>query len=334
MANIPHDRLPCGFSESDLIAEALGETPPQTQQKVQAHTAECLSCTRLLEQYQSLQTELQAVSVQPGEKEGLQQARRVLDTQLAQRQDHVHPRLTLKTWHSPIGDIRVGTTNKGVVLVEFVRPDEPAVATRFQQHFTVHDSGPETTHLIQQLDEYFHGQRQQFDWTVDDTFMRSDFQREVLQATAEIPYGTVVTYQGIANMIAQPKAVRAVAQALRHNPIPIHIPCHRVLGSDGRLTGYAGNLVDLKQRILETEGIPVVATSKGPAIAKKHMYVGWRLSNRFCRPDCRTLAGLQVSERVLIPSQARAQELGYAPCDTCRPQLYPLDKENSLWLDA
>ena len=331
MPHIPHDLLPCGFSESDLIAEVLGEASARLQHRVQTHIAECLSCVELLRQYRSLQSQLQDVSVPTSQAYGLQQARRALDARLTAQ---ARPRLSLEIWHSPIGDIRIGATHKGVVLVEFVRPDEPDYLPRFQQHFSVGDGGPETGQLIQQLGEYLNGKRQQFDWTVDDSFMRSDFQREVLRATAEIPYGTVVTYQGIADSIKQPKAVRAVAQALRHNPVPIHIPCHRVLGSDGRLTGYAGNLVGLKQRILETEGIPVVATAKGPAIAKKHMYVGWRQRTAFCRPDCPTLKEQPAGERVLIPSQARARELDYAPCETCRPQSYPIEKEHELWRDA
>lgn len=331
MSHISRDLLPCGFSESDLIAEALGEAQPQLQQRIEAHIADCPSCVGLLRQYRSLQSQLQDVARSTTAAHGLQQARRVLDARL---REQGRPRLSLEIWHSPIGDIRIGATHKGVVLVEFVRPNDPDCLPRFQQHFTVDRSGTQTARLVQQLKEYFGGQRQQFDWTVDDSFMRSDFQREVLQATAEIPYGTVVTYQGIADIIEQPKAVRAVAQALRHNPVPIHIPCHRVLGSDGRLTGYAGNLVDLKQRILETEGIPVVATAKGPAIEKKHMYVGWRQRTSFCRPDCHTLKEQLAGERVLIPSQARARELGYEPCETCHPQLYPLDKEHRLWLDA
>ena len=164
--------------------------------------------------------------------------------------------------------------------------------------------------------------------------MRSDFQRKVLRATAGIPYGTVITYQGVADIIEQPKAVRAVAQALRHNPVPIHIPCHRVLGSDGRLTGYAGNLVDLKQRILETEGIPVVETPRGLCISKAQLYVGWRLQQRLCRPNCRTLKGQTAGERVFMPSQTRAQEIGYMPCDVCHPERYPLGQEKELWSDA
>ena len=91
---------------------------------------------------------------------------------------------------------------------------------------------------------------------------------------------------------------------------------------------------NLKQRILETEDIPVVKTTKGLCISKAQLYVGWRLQHRLCRPDCQTLKQQTAGERVFIPSQTRAQELGYAPCDVCHPHRYPLEQEEELWLDA
>jgi O-6-methylguanine DNA methyltransferase len=129
------------------------------------------------------------------------------------------------------------------------------------------------------------------------------------------------SYQSIAEMIGQPRAVRAVAQALRHNPVPSHIPCHRVIGSDGTLVGYAGNLVGIKKRILEVEGVPVVDTQKGLAISKSRMFVGWRRDRWFCRPRCSTLKDQPAGDRAFISSRARAEEMGYQPCDVCRPDL-------------
>jgi methylated-DNA-[protein]-cysteine S-methyltransferase len=144
-----------------------------------------------------------------------------------------------------------------------MRPGESAsLPVYLQQAFTVEGGSAGMAHLVGKLAEYFAGTRRDLEWIVDDALIRSDFQRAVLQATANVPYGTVVTYQGIAETIGQPKAVRAVAQALRYNPVPIHIPCHRIIGSDGNLTGYAGNLVGIKKHILEIEGIPVVESAK------------------------------------------------------------------------
>ena len=322
MRNTRSHQLLCGFNENDLIAEVLGEASPGLHQQVQAHLVTCQSCAVLLEQYQHLRAQLRSLPVVGDSKQGLHEARRVLDARLAGK---TRPRLLLEVWHSPVGDIRIGKTDKGVALVEFVRPEESESPTiHWQKTFAVEPSGPEVADLIRKLRDYFSGRRRDLEWIVDDVLMRSDFQREVLRATAEVPYGTVVTYQGIAEAIGQPKAVRAVAQALRYNPVPIHIPCHRVIGSDGSLTGYAGNLVGVKRQILEVEGIPVVETAKGLAIPKARMYVGWRHDRYFCLPGCSTLREQSAGDRAFIPSRLRAEEMGFQPCDVCRPDTYPL----------
>jgi O-6-methylguanine DNA methyltransferase len=315
-------QLPCGFTEDLLIAEALGENSYNLSQQVAAHFVTCYACRQLLDRYQRLRAHLSVMSSPQGEAQGLLVARRRLDARLTQKN---RPRLQLKVWRSPVGDIRLGKTEKGVALVEFVRHNEATDSpARWRNDFTVENDGGEVAALIQKLDDYFSGKTHTLEWIVDDVLMRSDFQREVLRATAEVPYGTVVTYQGIADTIGQPKAVRAVAQALRHNPVPIHIPCHRVIGSDGALTGYAGNLVEIKQKILAVEGIPVVETSKGLAIPRARMYVGWRHDRAFCRPDCSCLKDQSAGDRAFIPSRARAEEMGYTACDVCRPDIHPL----------
>jgi len=322
MRTIQKRQLPCGFTEDLLIAEALGETTSSLSQQVAQHLVECLSCRKLLDRYQRLRTHLSVLSNPQGEEQGLLVARQRLETRLAQK---TRLRLQLKVWHSPVGDILLGKTDKGVALVEFVRQEDPTDSpSRWRNDFLIENNGVEVNLLIENLEDYFTGKAHALEWTVDDVLMRSDFQREVLRATADVPYGTVVTYQSIAETIGQPKAVRAVAQALRYNPVPIHIPCHRVIGSDGALTGYAGNLVELKQKILAIEGIPVVNSGKGLTIPKTRMYIGWRHDRYFCRPDCVCLKDQPAGDRAFIPSQVRAEEIGYTPCDICRPDVHPI----------
>lgn len=314
--------LPCGFTENDLIAEALGEAAAHVSLRTRTHLLGCRSCVTLLEQYRSLREHLTVLSKEEAVLPGLPEARRTLDARLM---PHSRPRLFLNVWHSPVGDIRIGKTNKGVALVEFVRSDEKkSPGDSLQETFTIESSDEAIADLTKKLQDYFDGKLQNLDWTVDDTLMRSDFQREVLRATAEVPYGTVVTYQSIADTMGQPKAVRAVAQALRFNPIPIHIPCHRVIGSDGSLTGYAGNLTTIKKQILAIEGIPVIENTKGLAIAKERMYVGWRRDRCFCLPRCPSLKDQLAGDRAFIPSRTRAEAMGYMPCDVCHPEVNAL----------
>lgn len=103
---------------------------------------------------------------------------------------------------------------------------------------------------VAQLQEYFQGRRKQF--TVPLQPVGTEFQQQVWRALTRIPYGTTSTYKELAAAIGKPKASRAVGSACHHNPLPVIIPCHRVIGSSGSLTGYAGGLA-LKQQLLALE---------------------------------------------------------------------------------
>ena len=104
----------------------------------------------------------------------------------------------------------------------------------------------------EQLLAYLRGKRTGFDLPLAPH--GTPFQRAVWDALLEIPYGRTCTYGEVAARIGRPRAVRAVGQANHRNPLPIFIPCHRVIGTNGALTGYAGGL-ELKRRLLELEGI-------------------------------------------------------------------------------
>jgi methylated-DNA-[protein]-cysteine S-methyltransferase len=104
-----------------------------------------------------------------------------------------------------------------------------------------------------ELDEYFAGRRRDFDLPID-WALASAFGRRVLEATAEIPFGQVSTYGAVAAQAGNAKASRAAGRALGANPIPIVVPCHRVIGAGGRLTGYTGGL-HRKVALLEIEGV-------------------------------------------------------------------------------
>lgn len=126
-----------------------------------------------------------------------------------------------------------------------------------QRHMPDSASWPEQSdHTVlvqarQELDEYFSGQRHVFALPLDLSY-GTDFQQTVWQALGEIPFGKTQTYGGLSQQLGRPSAVRAVAAAIGRNPISIVVPCHRVLGADGSLTGYAGGLAR-KQALLHLE---------------------------------------------------------------------------------
>ena len=113
-------------------------------------------------------------------------------------------------------------------------------------------SAARTADIVHQLRAYFTGERRTFDVRLDLRHV-SPFQRRVLMAAASVPPGQVVSYGEIARRIGQPRGSRAVGQALGHNPIPIVIPCHRVIAAGGRIGGYGGGL-PTKRKLLRLEG--------------------------------------------------------------------------------
>jgi methylated-DNA-[protein]-cysteine S-methyltransferase len=145
---------------------------------------------------------------------------------------------------SPIGRLRLVSDGSHLRAIEFEGRHGPTAGDRDV-------SDPVLRDCARQLREYFAGQRKRFELPLSSG--GTDFQREVWQQLVRIPYGDLHTYAQIAAAIDRPKAVRAVGAANGSNPLPIVVPCHRVIGSDGSLTGFAGGL-DAKRRLLELEG--------------------------------------------------------------------------------
>lgn len=156
---------------------------------------------------------------------------------------------------TPIGPMFVCSTEKGICLLEFT--DRRMLETEFedlQKRLNAVILTGENGHINQlktELQEYFEGKRTQLNVILDTP--TTPFRQQVWNMLLQIPYGKTVTYKDQAVKIGNPKAVRAVASANGHNRVAIVIPCHRVIGSDGNLTGYAGGL-DRKKWLLELEG--------------------------------------------------------------------------------
>jgi methylated-DNA-[protein]-cysteine S-methyltransferase len=154
---------------------------------------------------------------------------------------------------APIGRVWVATTDAGLVRVSFRRSEASFIdELRRRLRGDIVKSAAQLAPVVAQLEAYFAGRRRVFDLPID-LRMATPFQRRVLTATRSVPAGQVVPYGEIARRIAQPKASRAVGQALGHNPVPIVIPCHRVVAGGGRMGGYTGGLT-IKKKLLAIEG--------------------------------------------------------------------------------
>lgn len=150
---------------------------------------------------------------------------------------------------TPAGAIAVWVTHNGVRRIGGVTPE------MIEEGHWDADADPTLAAALQQLDQYFNRKRKHFDLPLDFSGA-TEFQRRVFKRLIGIPYGRIVSYGDIADEWGEPGAARAVGQAVAANPLPIVVPCHRVVRSDGRLGGYSGGL-RRKVALLEIEGVDV-----------------------------------------------------------------------------
>lgn len=153
--------------------------------------------------------------------------------------------LTYRTVSTPLGDITAVADDDGLTQVILAGDDGSVLASATE-------GGPIVDAAAAQLGEFFAGERMAFDLPLAPC--GTDFQQTVWKALRDVPFGATATYGDIAKAIGQPTATRAVGAANGRNPIPIVIPCHRVIGASGELTGYSGGGgVETKRRLLDHE---------------------------------------------------------------------------------
>jgi O-6-methylguanine DNA methyltransferase len=143
------------------------------------------------------------------------------------------------------------------------------------------------------------------------------FQQQVLEKIRAIPRGEVRPYTWVAREVGSPKAVRAVGTALRKNPIPLLIPCHRVIRSEGALGAYAAGGTAMKERILTFEGVDLPELRSLSRSGKRLR--GSRNTRIFCLPTCYSRKRAKLQHTVYFGSAHEARQAGYRPCKLCRP---------------
>ena len=149
---------------------------------------------------------------------------------------------------SPVGELFLATTERGLCRISYRIEGQDEELARL---FGVRVLRTPLDAVRRELDEYFEGDRREFDLPLD--LRVAPFHEAVLHELARVPYGRTETYGALAAKVGRPKAARAVGTVMNRNPIPIILPCHRVVGANGSLTGYAGGL-RVKRALLELEG--------------------------------------------------------------------------------
>jgi len=217
---------------------------------------------------------------------------------------------------SPIGPLVVAWNGLGVSAVEAADDD-----ATFEAHHVARTGRP--THRAERLPaglgraiaRRLDGDRRV---RIDlDLRGHTDFERDVWHKALEIPRGEVRPYGWIAAEIGRPKAVRAVGTALGHNPVPLIVPCHRVVRTDGTIGQYSLGGPDNKRTILAAEGLDPDDFERR-ARAGEH-YTGSRTTHIVCNPTCRHARRVMDKHRVWFRSLDAAADAGYRPCKICRP---------------
>ena len=155
-------------------------------------------------------------------------------------------------YDSPVGTLVLAATEEGLVTISYRDADDviDTLATKVSPRVLSYPK--RLDEVRRQLDDYFGGRRHEFDLDLDWS-LATAFQRTVLDVVQEVGFGHVATYHDVARAIGRPTASRAAGGANARNPLPIVVPCHRVIGSDGSLTGYGGG-IERKAFLLEMEG--------------------------------------------------------------------------------
>lgn len=309
----------CRDIEPALLATATGEADARAAHRVDEHVARCTACRAELGRYRAIDTVARAL---PPAETPSEAARAHLASRLADLRRRL---LTYGIWPSPLGNILIARSEEGVALVEYLGAATSVKASRMARTPGVEfeEDGAEVKRLGAELLDYIRGRRTRLEWPLDLRLAGSDFHRAVLEATAAVPYGAVTSYARIASTLGRPSAVRAVAQALRWNPVPIVVPCHRIVGASGALTGYAGNKIPLKQRLLSVEGVRLLADHE-PHVARDRMYAHNLGDTEYCVPTCGSLSKQSLARLTLFSTREGAEAAGLGPCTSCRPDLHPL----------
>lgn len=167
--------------------------------------------------------------------------------QSAAKKAHAAEVLFWSTMPSPLGELRIVASKAGLRMIDFAGRAFPPANVKAEW-----EQSDEITHpYVTELNEYFAGCRRAFSFPLD--LRGTPFQLRCWNALLAIPYGETRSYAQQAMTVGCGKGFRAVGQANHHNPIPIVVPCHRVLASDGKLAGYGGGL-EIKRKLLELEG--------------------------------------------------------------------------------
>jgi methylated-DNA-[protein]-cysteine S-methyltransferase len=257
----------CDICCDAMPAHVLGDLTPPENAWLVTHTDCCDHCASVLHRYEKVDAMLDrlhdVLDPLPAPPPFIIPKATKAPAPTTSTRSRVSARAARRTAHfgtmdSPVGPLRVAVSDIGVAEISYTASESEdefrkRVLARGFDLVPADASAGDIAPVTQQLTEYFGGQRKRFDLPIDFGGL-TPFTRSVLDATAGVPFGELKTYGDIAAQIGSPGASRAVGNALGRNPIPVIVPCHRIVMSDLSIGGYTGGIA-IKERLLSIEGV-------------------------------------------------------------------------------
>ena len=225
------------------------------------------------------------------------------------------PEARVAAVRSRIGRLLVAESPRGIAAVHFLEISGPERTLELlRQRFDLVENGPFAEHMTREFERYLSGDLTVLDQPIDWSMVESEFHLRALKRLRAVAPGSVITYQGLAKAIGQPNGPRAVGNAMATNPVPLYVPCHRVVSSDGTVGKYGGG-VATKVKLLRTEGFEIAPNLKFGG----HSVIGHRGTHIYCRATCSAAKRAQIANVTIFADSAHAREAGLRACKLCRP---------------
>ena len=216
---------------------------------------------------------------------------------------------------SPIGRLLVAESNRGLATIHFLTMDgAERTLEKLRKKFDLIENEASTRRVGAEIDRLFKGDLSVLTHRVDLSVVESEFQRRALILLRTVPPGAVITYQGLAAAVGHPNSQRAIGTTMATNPVPIFVPCHRVIKSDGSIGNYGGGVPN-KLKLLRAEGFDVGRDLRLPSSA----VMGHRKTRIFCRPECSAAKRADSSRTLYFADAESAGRAGLRACKLCRP---------------
>ncbi len=217
---------------------------------------------------------------------------------------------------TPVGRLFVAEGPRGLIAVAFLdTPGGGATLAALRASCDVVDDAEVAARVGREIDLLLAGDSAAVaTHPVDLSLVASPFRRRALEHLRRVPAGAVVSYQALADAIGAPDGQRAIGNTMASNPVPIYVPCHRVIRSDGAIGNYGGG-VERKLSLLRAEGFEIGPDRRLPSQA----VLGHRRTGIFCRPGCAAARRASRSRWMIFADAAHACGAGMRPCKLCRP---------------